>query len=91
MVVAAVILGSLPPLLENALANVIVTVGFIFLAFIVCLARGPRETGWVGWSGGWAIRRDDRPAEAGESDPETSVGSVVVVEGCGEGHGHKDK
>ncbi|KAH6631480.1 major facilitator superfamily domain-containing protein [Chaetomium tenue] len=70
------------------------SIGFITLAFLVCLVRGPRETGWIGWSGGWAIRRDDLPAEAGESDPETSVGSVVVVvvEGCGEGHGHdKDK
>ncbi|KAL2015231.1 hypothetical protein VTK56DRAFT_6045 [Thermocarpiscus australiensis] len=35
------------------------TVAFIGLAMIVCVARGPRETGWFGWSGGWAIRRDD--------------------------------
>ncbi|KAK0627314.1 MFS general substrate transporter [Immersiella caudata] len=35
------------------------SIAFISFAIIVCLARGPRETRWFGWRGGWAIRRDD--------------------------------
>jgi len=36
-------------------------VAFVGFALIVCFARGPREKGWIGWSGGWAIKRDDLP------------------------------
>lgn len=39
-------------------------IGFLGLALIVCFVRGPREKGWLGWSGGWNIRRDDRPIKA---------------------------
>ena len=35
------------------------SVGFVVLAFLVCALRGPREEGWIGWSGGWGIRRRD--------------------------------
>jgi hypothetical protein len=38
-------------------------VGFVVFALAVCFARGPRETRWFGWRGGWAIRRDDLPGE----------------------------
>lgn len=34
-------------------------IGFIGAAVIIALARGPRESRWVGWKGGWSIRRDD--------------------------------
>lgn len=37
------------------------SIGFICLAIIVSLCRGPREERWFGWRGGWAIRRDDLP------------------------------
>ncbi|KAK3985995.1 major facilitator superfamily domain-containing protein [Cladorrhinum sp. PSN332] len=37
------------------------SIGFIVFAILICLARGPREKGWLGWSGGWPIRRDDLP------------------------------
>ncbi|KAK3897602.1 major facilitator superfamily domain-containing protein [Staphylotrichum tortipilum] len=48
------------------------SIAFIGFAIIVCLARGPRETGWIGWSGGWPIRRDDlRAAKAKPADVET--------------------
>lgn len=33
-------------------------IGIVGLSILVCLVRGPREKGWIGWSGGWAIRRD---------------------------------
>ncbi|KAI1438444.1 MFS general substrate transporter [Xylaria sp. CBS 124048] len=34
------------------------SVAFMGAAVLVGLARGPRETGWVGWKGGWKIRKD---------------------------------
>ncbi|KAK3389725.1 major facilitator superfamily domain-containing protein [Podospora didyma] len=46
-------------------------IGFIGFAIIVCLARGPRETRWFGWSGGWAIRRDDLPPRKDQNVPPT--------------------
>ncbi|KAI0108096.1 MFS general substrate transporter [Daldinia grandis] len=36
-------------------------IAFIGVAIIVGIIRGPRETGWIGWSNGWSIRRDDIP------------------------------
>ena len=33
------------------------SVGFIGAALLFCLIRGPWETSWVGWSGGWSIRK----------------------------------
>ncbi len=35
------------------------SVGFIGAALCFCFARGPWEKGWVGWRGGWGIRRRD--------------------------------
>lgn len=50
------------------------SLGFIVLAVIVCLARGPRETGWVGWGGGWPRlglkMRTKGGKEGGEGDVE---------------------
>lgn len=36
--------------------------GFLGAALCVCCARGPWEKGWVGWRGGWGIRRRDLKA-----------------------------
>ncbi|KAI2464209.1 MFS general substrate transporter [Annulohypoxylon bovei var. microspora] len=36
-------------------------IAFIGVAIIVGIIRGPRETGWIGWSKGWGIRKDDSP------------------------------
>ena len=33
------------------------SMGSIGAALVVCLLRGPWETGWVGWHGGWSIRK----------------------------------
>ncbi|KAH6635665.1 major facilitator superfamily domain-containing protein [Chaetomium sp. MPI-SDFR-AT-0129] len=62
------------------------SIAFVVTAIIICLVRGPREKGWFGWSGGWAIRRDDLPAKGGQpSDVEATPGGdaavVAVVEG----------
>ncbi|KAI9832925.1 MAG: hypothetical protein M1819_003955 [Sarea resinae] len=35
------------------------SVGFIGAALLICVLRGPWEPGWVGWTGGWGIRRRD--------------------------------
>ncbi|RYC64685.1 hypothetical protein CHU98_g1510 [Xylaria longipes] len=40
------------------------SIGFIGAAILIGLARGPRESGWVGWKGGWNIRRDSIGEEA---------------------------
>lgn len=35
------------------------TVGLLAFALLVCVVRGPREKRWLGWSGGWDIRKND--------------------------------
>ena len=47
------------------------SVGFICAALVVCFARAPWEKGWVGWRGGWGIRRRDMPPTT-EPDEETA-------------------
>lgn len=39
-------------------------IAFIGTALIIAFARGPREKGWMGWSGGWSVRRVDVPTQA---------------------------
>ena len=34
-----------------------VNAGFLVLALIFWFARGPLEQGWIGWKGGWTIRK----------------------------------
>lgn len=34
-------------------------IGFIGMALVSCFLRGPWETGWIGWRGGWGLRRRD--------------------------------
>ncbi|KAK4146592.1 major facilitator superfamily domain-containing protein [Dichotomopilus funicola] len=61
------------------------SIAFIVAAIIICLVRGPREKGWFGWSGGWAIRRDDLPAERQdvEAPAADTTGAGVTVVGAG--------
>lgn len=33
------------------------SVGFIGAALLVCFLRGPWETGWIGWGGGWNLKK----------------------------------
>ncbi|RYP77147.1 hypothetical protein DL770_007112 [Monosporascus sp. CRB-9-2] len=53
----------------------ICNIAFLGAALFVAAIRGPRETGWIGWSGGWDIRRDDLPAKEN-----TSTGTERAVE-----------
>ncbi|KAJ3554837.1 hypothetical protein NPX13_g10504 [Xylaria arbuscula] len=38
-------------------------IGFIGAAILFGLARGPWEKGWVGWTGGWDIKRNENAGE----------------------------
>lgn len=33
------------------------SVGFVSSALVICLMRGPHEQGWIGWGGGYKIRK----------------------------------
>ncbi|TVY46297.1 putative transporter [Lachnellula occidentalis] len=35
------------------------SIGFVGASLVFCFMRGPWEKGWVGWRGGWGIRRRD--------------------------------
>ena len=50
------------------------SVGFIGLALVFCFAKGPWEKWWIGWHGGWGIRRRDLPKEKTSSQDEADVG-----------------
>lgn len=41
--------------------------GFISAALLVMLARGPWEEGWVGWKGGWSLRKKDQGSADGKT------------------------
>lgn len=49
------------------------SVGFIAAALLICFVRGPHEQGWVGWRGGYNMRKGvpQKPNEA-EKDKEAS-------------------
>jgi predicted MFS family arabinose efflux permease len=61
------------------------SVGFISFALLICLVRGPHEKGWVGWRGGWSIRKEvvkppkqEDPTEAQVVDNSQSPGATPV-------------
>lgn len=68
------------------------SVGFVCAALLVCAARAPWQKGWLGWSGGWGVRRRDlggqkEPAAmeemveemSAESEPVSTEGRKVEV------------
>lgn len=62
------------------------SVGFIGLALVFCVAKGPWENGWVGWRGGWGIRRRDLDGGKGihedvSKDRDTARGMDVEKRG----------
>ncbi|KAH8203830.1 hypothetical protein TruAng_002007 [Truncatella angustata] len=57
-------------------------IAFIGFGIILCFMRGPRETKWVGWRGGWNVRKDmmletDEPTPSPERMAE-EAGSVTI-------------
>lgn len=52
------------------------SVGSIAAAFVITFCRGPREDGWVGWKGGWSIRRTiDEPEAIPSARPPSDIES----------------
>lgn len=43
------------------------SVGFIGITFIIVALRGPWEEGWVGWNGGWSMRKKDKMSADGKT------------------------
>lgn len=68
------------------------SIGFICASIFFCLIRGPYETGWIGWSGGYSMKKKDKSSADGmtaekthfyekddvkeKSDPETGPSSI---------------
>ncbi|KAI1494173.1 MFS general substrate transporter [Biscogniauxia mediterranea] len=48
-------------------------IAFIGTAIIVGIIRGPRETGWIGWRGGWNIRKDNPQTKEAAAPPEQTA------------------
>lgn len=49
------------------------SVGFVGAALVVTFARGPWEKGWVGWRGGWSVRRRDLGPTFANDTPEPAI------------------
>ncbi|KAF7531105.1 hypothetical protein G7054_g9197 [Neopestalotiopsis clavispora] len=51
-------------------------IAFIGFALVLCFLRGPHEKGWVGWRGGWSVRKDVVLAQnKGATDEENGNGT----------------
>lgn len=49
------------------------SVGFIGGALLMCFLRGPWEKGWIGWGGGYSMRRRDLKGVEGNVVEEVSL------------------
>jgi hypothetical protein len=56
------------------------SVGFISLAICFALARGPHEKGWVGWGGGYEMRKRTVPQVVRDEETRPAVSAVVEQE-----------
>jgi predicted MFS family arabinose efflux permease len=70
------------------------SVGFIGMALLCCFARSPWEPGWLGWGGGWGIRRRDlgtrqEPAVEQVLDELSAESGQETIEGEKAGEGEK--
>lgn len=60
------------------------SVGFVGAALVICFSRGPWETGWVGWRGGFELRRKKEPQpqqQGGSGDQPGQPGQHGETEG----------
>jgi len=44
------------------------SMGSIGVALVITLARGPWEEGWVGWHGGWSVKKKSRDSADGKAE-----------------------
>lgn len=56
------------------------SLGFVGVGLLVGFARGPREKGWVGWGGGWGIRRKEAEGGKGVELPIEGVVDGLAAE-----------
>lgn len=54
------------------------SVGFIGVSLLSCFVRGPWETEWVGWRGGWSLRRRDLAPKPSNQDKEGNATDVEM-------------
>ncbi|CBY00054.1 hypothetical protein LEMA_P076430.1 [Plenodomus lingam JN3] len=66
------------------------SVGFISAAILVMIARGPWEDRWVGWRGGWSMRKKDKNSADGKTSETAMHGQKETVDVEG-GLGKKEK
>ena len=55
-------------------------IGFLAVALMVTMVRGPWETQWIGWRGGFGIRKTDPDTVAGPIDAHLEGGPLNVSE-----------
>ena len=48
------------------------------LAIVALLVKGPHETGWFGWSGGWKMRAVPRKVTNPQTEPNRESGRTDV-------------
>lgn len=50
------------------------SVGFVCAALVVCFLRGPHEQGWIGWRGGYNMRKGvpEKPKSLGQDEEDGS-------------------
>lgn len=66
-------------------------VGFVGAALLVSLLRGPWEKGWIGWKGGWGLRRRDLKKEAKKDEEAPRLDAQnAAAEEVGEIEGSSD-
>ncbi|KAJ9144192.1 Major facilitator superfamily transporter [Pleurostoma richardsiae] len=60
-------------------------VGFVGAAALMVLARGPHETGWLGWRGGWSLKKvvpvEEKSEAAQGAPPDVEAGETSAAEG----------
>ena len=56
------------------------SIGFVGAALVVCFCRGPWEKGWIGWSGGWSLRRRDLGSQQTAPSPPTTPPAATDLE-----------
>ncbi|CAF9926397.1 MAG: hypothetical protein GOMPHAMPRED_004127 [Gomphillus americanus] len=56
------------------------SIGFVGAALVVCFCRGPWEKGWMGWSGGWSLRRRDLGSQQTAPSPPTTPPAATDLE-----------
>jgi predicted MFS family arabinose efflux permease len=60
------------------------SVAFICVALFICVLRGPHETGWFGWTGGWNMKKTappSTPEKTRSADVELQAEEVAETEG----------